>query len=506
MASNAIREKIREAALREMAKRHYYDYVKYTHGKMYKYTRHGEFICNILNEAVEKRKAMLRGDIPIETQFFRFSLPPQHGKSMHITETFPSYFLGQFSNEGVIEVSYNDDFAVKFGARNRDKIKQYGNDLFGITISKDTNSKGEWEIIDASTGKKTRGGMISRGILGGVTGSSLGDCIIMDDIIKNREEANSETDRNKKWAEWQDSISTRIHPGAIVILIMTRWHEDDIWGRMDNPEHGKLLPWKTYNLPLEAEANDPLGRKIGEPLWADKYGYDFIVQRKSYLQSFNALYQGRPTAAEGNMLKRAWWKYYDTLPAKFDEIIQSWDCTFKDTDMSDYVVGQAWGRIGADKYLIDQVRGRMDFTETVKAIRAFSKKHPQARLKLIEDKANGSAVISVLRHELGGIIPINPQGSKQARVSAVSTDIESGNVYLPKYADFTIGFVEEASAFPNGANDDQVDAASQALYRLIFHTTEALPDEVPKNIPEDLRRDLENDPEALKHYLASIKK
>lgn len=486
---------------KERAKRHYYNYVKYVHGPMYKYTRHGEFICNILDAAVKKRQAMLRGEIPVKTQYIKFSMPPQHGKSMHITETFPSYFLGKFKTEGVIEISYNDDFASKFGSRNRDKIKEHGSELFDINIAKDTNAKGEWDVLEASTGKKTRGGMISRGILGGVTGSSLGDCIIIDDPIKNREEANSETTREKIWAEWQDSISTRIHPGAIVILIMTRWHEDDLWGRLDSVEHGKPLPWENYNLPLEAEANDLLGRQIGEALWPDKYGLDFIQERKRYSQSFNSLYQGRPTAAEGNMIKKAWWQYYTELPKQFDEMLQSWDLTFKDSDGSDYVVGQVWGRINADKYLIDQVRGRMNFTDSVKAVEAVSAKYPKARLKLIEDKANGSAVINVLQHKLGGIVAITPKESKIARASAVSTDIEAGNVYLPKFAEFTKGLVEEAAAFPNGAHDDQVDATTQALNRMIFHTTEAQKPQVPKDLPEDLRRDLEADPVALEHYL-----
>ena len=160
-----------EAEEKHQASTNYYAYVKHTHGRMYSYTRHGEFICNILNEAVEKRRQMLAGSIPTQTQYYMFSVPPQHGKSMHITETFPSFFLGNFPTEGVIEISYNETFAEKFGSKNRDKINLYGKELFNIQISKDTNAKGEWEVTQ--DGKKTRGGMISRGIMSGVTGSSL---------------------------------------------------------------------------------------------------------------------------------------------------------------------------------------------------------------------------------------------------------------------------------------------------------------------------------------------
>lgn len=474
-----------------LAANNYYNYVKYTHGRMYSYTRHGEFICNILNEAVDKRKRMLNGDIPVETQYFMFSVPPQHGKSMHITETFPSYFLGNFPNEGVIEISYNETFAEKFGSKNRDKINQYGKELFNIQISKDTNSKGEWEVTDKE-GKKTRGGMISRGIMSGVTGSSLGDCLVIDDPIKNREEANSETIREKHWMEWQDSLSSRIHPGAIVILIMTRWHEDDIWGRLLNREYAKPRAWRVYNLPLEAEENDLLGRAVGEPIWPNKYGYDFIEERKSYPTSFNALYQGRPTSQEGNMLKRDWWKYYDVLPEMASQLI-SVDAAFKDEDDSDYVVIQVWGRRDADMYLVDQARGKMNFPATIQTIRNMVKKHPKAVIKLVEDKANGSAIISTLQREIGGIIEINPEGGKVARVNAVSAYIESGNTFLPRQAEWIHDFVEECASFPTGKNDDQVDAMSQALHRFIYFSGNFKPKEdMDTSMEARVRRNIAN--------------
>lgn len=462
-----------EAEERYQASDDYYSYVKYTHGRMYRYTRHGELIADTLNEAVKERKRMKAGEIPTRTQYIMLSVPPQHGKSMHVTETFPSFFLGTFPDEGVIEISYNESFAEKFGSKNRDKIKEHGQELFGVEISKDTNAKGEWEITDTKTGKKTRGGMISRGIMSGITGSSLGDCILIDDPIKNREEANSENTREKHWDEWKDSISTRIHPGAIVVIIMTRWHEDDLCGRLLNPEYAKPLPWKVINLPLECDEThiekegNPLGRELGEPLWPERYGKDFVEERRAFPTSFNALYQGRPTSQEGNMLKRDWWQYYDVLP-ELGQMILSVDAAFKDEDDSDYVVVQAWGKAGPNVYLVDQARARMNFPATVQTIRNMVKKHPRAALKLIEDKANGSAVIQVLEREIPGIIPVNPEGGKVARVNAVSAFIESGNVYLPRNAEWVHDFVEEAASFPNGTNDDQVDGMSQALHRFYY--------------------------------------
>jgi predicted phage terminase large subunit-like protein len=485
-----------EVEEKHQARNDYYEYVKYTHGRMYKYTRHGEYIANTLGEAVIKRKRMLAGEIPVQTQYIMVNVPPQHGKSMHITETFPSFFLGNFPTEGCIEVSYNDTFASKFGSKNKDKIAQHGMDLFEIGISKDTNAKGEWEITDAE-GKKTRGGMISRGIMSGITGSSLGDCIIIDDPIKNREEANSEVIREKHWEEWTDSISTRIHPGAIVVIIMTRWHEDDLCGRLLNPEKAKVLPWKKINLPLECdekhirEEGNPLNREIGEPLWPERYGTAFIEERKALPSSFNALFQGRPTSQEGNMLKRDWWQYYDELP-EMASLILSVDAAFKDEKDSDYVVVQVWGKSGPNAYLIDQSRAKMNFPATLQTIRNMTKKYPKAALKLIEDKANGSAIIQTLEREVPGILGVNPEGGKVARVNAVSAFIEAGNIYLPR-SEWIHDFVEECASFPNGTNDDQVDAMSQALHRFYYYSGK-LPDapDYDNSMEARVRRNIAN--------------
>jgi phage uncharacterized protein (putative large terminase), C-terminal domain len=154
-------------------------------------------------------------------------------------------------------------------------------------------------------------------------------------------------------------------------------------------------------------------------------------------------------------------------------MIQSWDCSFKSASTSDYVVGQVWGRVGGEFYLLDQVRDRMDFTETLQAVRALTAKWPKARSKLIEDKANGQAVIDALKREIPGIIPVTPKESKEARAMAVQPFMEAGNVYLPdpSIAPWIHDFIEECAAFPNAAHDDQVDAMTQALNRLAQRKT-----------------------------------
>lgn len=153
--------------------------------------------------------------------------------------------------------------------------------------------------------------------------------------------------------------------------------------------------------------------------------------------------------------------------AAVEEMVQSWDCSFKDLETSDFVVGQVWGRRGADFFLLDQIRERMDCPTTVKAVRQLSAKWPYSFAKVIEDKANGSAVVQILAHEIAGIIPVTPEGGKVARAAAVSPLIEAGNVYLPhpQIAPWVNDFIEECAAFPNGRHDDQVDAMTQVLLR-----------------------------------------
>ena len=239
-------------------------------------------------------------------------------------------------------------------------------------------------------------------------------------------------------------------------------------------------------------AQDPRTRP-GELLWPAREGPAEIARAKRAMGSYAyaGQYQQRPAPQEGGILKRHWWRFWRPpgreLPPvrvrladggtaeieavelpRLEEVVQSWDMAFKDGANADYVVGQVWGAAGADRYLIDQVRARLGFTDTLAAVKELSKKHPGARTKLVEEAANGAAVIASLRHQLSGLVAVSPKGSKESRAHAVSPQIEGGNVYLPhpQLAPWVEDLIEEASAFPNGAYDDQVDVLTQALLRL----------------------------------------
>ena len=433
--------------LRAFARDEYSFYLEYVHRGSYVPAAHHLLIADALQRVLDGSLKRLM-----------IFMPARHGKSMTVTETFPSYYLGRNPKKRVIAVSYGDSLARRFGRKNRQKIEEYGKEIFNVQLASDNASVQDW----AST---KGGGMLSVGIGAGITGHGA-DLLLIDDPIKNREEANSEQIRNKIYDEYQSSLLTRLHNGGAVILIMTRWHEDDLAGRILRKEKG----WEVLSLPAEAEEGDLLGRAIGDPLWAaGGYDKEWLEQTKQALgsQAFNSIYQQRPSSAEGEIVKREWIKYYRQLPPSFDEMLISVDASFKNTATADFCVLQVWGKQGAKKYLVDQIRDRMNFPSTVAALRGLVAKYPRATAKLIEDKANGSAIIDYLKQEISGIIPISPKESKEARLAAVSPEFESGSVFFPDptIASWISDSVEELISFPNGKNDDFVDACSQSLQR-----------------------------------------
>jgi predicted phage terminase large subunit-like protein len=451
----AYKIKAAEELQRRAVKENYSKYVEYVHGGRWIPAKHLLFVCDKIQAFIETYTGHAY-DILI------LQMPPQHGKSMSTTETLPSWYLGINPEHRVIQASYNEGFAIKFCRRNKEKINKYGKELFGITIG-NVNKADEFELDN------NVGGMLSRGLMGGITGNPA-NLIIIDDPVKNRQEADSETYRENMWDEWQNSVKTRLAAGAKIIVIMTRWHEDDLAGRIITNEKYVTV----INLPCEAEENDLLGRQKGDALFPEigkdnnwlkdfKEGYQTTEGHRAWL----ALFQGRPTAEEGNMIKRHWWKYYDTLPDMV-EVIMSVDAAFKDEETSDFTCIQVWGKRDAYMYLIDCINRRMDFPTTLQEIVNTKDKYPKCSMILVEDKANGSAIIQMLRRKIPGIIPVNPEGGKISRVNAVSPAIESGNVWLPKSAPWLNDFVEQCSAFPNAKNDDMVDAMSQALNRFMY--------------------------------------
>ena len=400
------------------------------------------------------------------------TMPPRSGKSELVSRRFPAYFFGRCPDIQIIASSYSDALAKRF---NRDVQRVMEDDSYKAIFPATNLSSGRDGYIKTSELfeiVKHRGSYRSCGVGGGITGQGA-ECLIIDDPIKDRADANSETIRNKLWDWYTSTAYTRLAPGGGVIAMCTRWHCDDLIGRLTahmQADDGEQ--WQIVNYPAIAEHDEP-HRKEGEALHPERYDEKALARIRKTIgeRDWAALYQQHPIPDGGGVFKDSWIQFWtkDTLPKSFDKRVISWDMTFKDTDGSDYVVGQVWGRSGGCFYLIDQVRGRWDFVKTLNAFIEQCNKYPSFTRRLVEDKANGSAIISALKNKIPGLIPITPKESKEARAYAITTLWEAKNVYLPSpdlYPWVKTDFIPELLSFPAGAHDDQVDAMTQALNQM----------------------------------------
>ncbi len=392
--------------------------------------------------------------------------PPRHGKSRLASVYTPTWFLGNNPHGSAILATYSGNFAAGFGGKARDVMRELGPSVFGTgPIGRDAASW--WDLAQEG------GTMWSAGVGGPIEGKG-GGLLVVDDPYETEEEANSPVYREKKWDWMLSTLMNRAEPGATVILMMHRWHEDDMVGRfeelMKTPGADR---WRIVRLPALAEdqpAPDDW-REPGEALWPWRYPRERLLGIKATIGGyrFDSIWQGTPAPPEGGLVNPAWWNYWTELP-EMDEWIQSWDLKFSDKVTPSFVVGGLWGRKGPDKYLVDLRRGHWGFMATLDTMRAFMKKHPMTDEVLVEEKANGAAVIATLRQEISGVIPWDPKGSKPSRARAVVPQIESGNVYLPDPRipgkEWVEDYLREWRFFPHGAHSDQVDMTSQALLRL----------------------------------------
>ena len=449
----SFQEQIKKKKIRE----NYANYVQYVFGANYIMTKFHKTLCALCQWGVEK--ALNEG---AQVRIL-LSTPPQVGKSKSLTETLPSWFVGKYPEHSVIITSYNATTAEKFGDRNRQKVKDYGSDIFGIQISDSQDNKTLFQI------KGHEGQVLSTGIDGSLT-SNPATLVIVDDPFKNGKDAESFERRNTVHETYRDSVLTRARKlGSCVIVIHTRWHEDDLIGRLAQ-EQGYYV----FNFPTvwEKGVDKLLGRKVGETLcpelgmtveWAER------TKRELGKRVWNALYQGKPYIEGGNIIQRSDIKFYNqnSLPAKFDEIVLSCDLSFggkkKENDPNCCVV---WGRNGANHYMLKRFNKKCGFQETINLIKLFCAAYRTMRKKLIEAKANGNATIEMLNGEIGGFLPFDPKdSSKESRFKLVAPYFESGNVYLPdESVDHDIEeVVNQLLKFPSVAHDEYVDTTSQYL-------------------------------------------
>lgn len=429
---------------------------------------HIDAMCLHIQEALlDWYKHKKNPHYPQRIQNLLINVPPGSLKSRVLSVCTPAWFWTICPSWRAIFLSANPRVALRDSVYCRDVIesdwyqKRFSPDW---SLRNDNNSKSSF--WNSKGGVRSAFGFNSR-----ITGDR-GDCLLWDDP-HDAQEVNSEVIRQGVIDRWDSAIRNRVNDlkSSLRIGIMQRLHESDLSGHVL-----KQGDWEHLCIPQEfEEARSPtsLGwvdprTELGELMFPERFSLKVLAQEKKALGSYGyaGQHQQRPSPADGGHFKRSWWQYYKVAPAEFDLIIQSWDCSFKETNESDFVVGQVWGKAGARFYLLDQVRDRMDINATLAAIRAMSLKWPQASAKLVEDKANGSAVIDLLKREISGLIPINPEGGKLVRAIAIAPYVEAGNVFLPEGVSWVGDYVSEFSTFPNGANDDCVDSTSQSIHWL----------------------------------------
>jgi predicted phage terminase large subunit-like protein len=458
----AVSEAARELLDRRKARRELVEYIHYT-SPAYIRSWFSDTVCAALDRFIEDVQAGKRPILVLQA-------PPQHGKSEIVSRKLPAYLLGRFPSWRIGAASYSDELANTMAQDVRRGLASPEHQrLFPAPAAKDRYSISR---IGEFTAPGGRGSYLSVGVGSGLTGRPL-DIGIIDDPTKDASAALSETVKEGQWSWYQSVFTTRLSEQSGQVVMATSWAQDDLVGRILEQYRGNPrlthLRFPAINSPEET-GYDPL--LPAGALCPELRTLDFLLEQKALSSDYwwAALYQQNPQPLGGNVFKHEGLHFYapKDRPQKFDKVICSWDCTFKDTDGTDFVVGQAWGKLGANAYLLDQMRARMSFSETVKNVIELRHRWPQTTEILIEDKANGPAVIDVLKAQVPGLIAIEPDGSKLARAHAVTWVWEAGNVLIPyeQIVPWVRGYITEITMFPAAAHDDQVDAMTQALRRL----------------------------------------
>jgi predicted phage terminase large subunit-like protein len=454
---------------------------------------HHHYVC-------ERLDAWVRGDIRRLMLF----MPPRHGKSELVSRRLPAYIFGVEPRAEVMAISYTSSLANRMSRdvqriMTSSRYRELFPDVFLATRGNKAGWSRQddyWEVLgyednDPDKQVEQRGSYRSAGILGGVTGMGATHLII-DDPVKNQEVADSPTQRNRIWEEYASSLYTRLEGEARILITLTRWHHDDLAGRLLKvaQEDPSADQWEVVSFPAVLEVGDtphpadPRDPADSEPLWAGKFDRKRLISIKATAaqRKWEALYQQRPSPATGNIFNVEWFSQrYQVYPQNLTNIIGIWDLNFKAKESvtrnkSSYVVGQVWGKLRGvvhngvkrdEYYLLTQFRARIGYTDTKKAIIAqYRQWGHRLRAIYIEDRANGPAILDDLKREVPLLKAIDVgQNSKETR-AWVSEDLHAlMQVYYPldEAAPWMPAYVEEHLQFPHGVNDDQVDCAAHGL-------------------------------------------
>lgn len=448
---------------KELARRKFRNFIAYNKSD-YEFNWHHEYI-------IKKLEDFVSGKIKRLMVF----APPRHGKSEIVSRQLPAYILGKIPTARIIACSYSAELA---SAMNRD-VQRIMTDtpyleLFpesALTAKHSLKNNTRFDV------PSNTGYYYCAGVGGSITGLGA-DFAIIDDPVKNSEEAASITFQKKQWEWYATTLYTRLEKDARLLITLTRWHEEDLAGKLLNlmEQNKESDQWEIISLPAikESDENNYDTRAINEPLWNNKYDLHELERIKISLGSrdFNALYQQRPAPLEGGIIKKDWFNWYDpkTIDLKRHTINFFMDTAFTAKKSNDPSALLACFKKGKDLYLVDCRAVWKEFPDLIRFIKEFCKinGYKSSSRICVEPKASGKSVIQQIRAETGlNIIEDktlkNLQGNKFARVNAISAMVEAGRVHLPLNSNWTDTFLHECLTFPNGKHDDRVDCLVMAL-------------------------------------------
>jgi predicted phage terminase large subunit-like protein len=471
---------LKNAILKEKAERSLYEFIKQAWavvepGTTYIDNWHIELIAEYL-------QAVNDGEI----RRLIINIPPRHMKSLEATVCFPVWTWIKHPEKRFIKVSYSDSLSRKHNILSRDIIRSpwyHGNWKSRFILKDDVNRQNEFE--------NNHHGMMFSTSVGGVLTGTGADCIIIDDP-QNPIMANSETERQNSIDFFKNTLQTRLNDprtGSFVI-IMQRLHEMDLTGYILSEDLG----YTHLCLPAEAEKRTVItfpksGREIireeGDILNPGRFDKSVLEGLKKSMGSlqYAGQFQQTPAPAEGVIFKREWMtEFYRDGAKPNTQDIQSWDMAFTKSEGSAKVAGFVMGRHGADIYIIDLVNDKMTFTESVAAVRLLSAKWPHARAKVVENKANGPAIVDLLKKEIPGFVEFNPKGSKEERAISVTPYFEAGNIHFPdpRTHPWVPDLIKDLLMFPKGTFKDTTDAIVQGILYLMDRPAATGP---PKSSP-----------------------
>lgn len=409
------------------------------------------------------------------------NMPPRHGKSELISKYFPAWYLGNHPEHRIILTSYDTEFASLWSKKVRNLLKMRGKSYFDLIL--DSSSK----AADTIKLQNSEGELYATGCGGSLTGRGA-DLIIIDDPVKNDAEANSNTIRENLWNWFNATLMTRLEPTGIAVLIMTRWHNDDICGRLEkekliiSPEQIKDSEdyndiWIQVKIPAIAEDSDLLGRNKGDVLWENRFPLKKLKSIKKQIGNywFSALYQQSPVPDGNSIFKREDFRYYDidgnslrlsssnnarAVLLEDCRIFATTDLAISGSETSDYTVSIVFALSKNNEIMILEVtRQRFTGANHLKLLKAINDKWKPLQIGIETTQYQLALLQSALRLGLPAV-ELKADKDKVSRALNIAAFVDSGRVYFKRNAEWLDEFENELLTFPKGKHDDQVDAFS----------------------------------------------